>query len=195
MDNLRLLYENDEDFALMAREHALDFVGTTSMTFAKEWLESAIGSEMRQSTPEERAEYERMRAKYSTNVGANIFDLERQAEIPDSREKLEADIREYVHYIAGATLMSDRADEAVVHGWLDRQAAITERECLVLSVDGADAILTAENAKLQEQVDRLTAERDNLVDNLLICNSERERYREAFGEALDKAAEIVKLQP
>ena len=104
----------------------------------------------------------------------------------DSREKLEADIDDYLATEYGCI----PGVVAMVPEWLDRQAAITEREIFDEMPHTRDKF-----AELQAQVDRLTAERDNLVDDLLICNSERERYREAFGEALDKAAEIVKLQP
>lgn len=56
----------------------------------------------------------------------------------DTREKLEADIRRYVLHVGEATVMSERTDEQVVHGWLDRQAAITRRECL--GIDELDQI-------------------------------------------------------
>lgn len=103
----------------------------------------------------------------------------------DSREKLEADVLEMVKkgFITYETLIE----------WLDRQAAITERECLVKSVQGADAILIAECAELQAQVDELTAERDNLADDLLIANKQREHYREKFGKCLDYADAIHAL--
>lgn len=112
--------------------------------------------------------------------------------LTDSREKLEADISEYVHHIAGATLMSDRADESVVHGWLDRQAAITERECC----EGCDIKRANErqarkihdvcegHAELQAQVDELTAERDYWRGQFKRCLCHA--IRQEDGDNLDK---------
>lgn len=90
----------------------------------------------------------------------------------DTREKLEADIRKlYTHststlmYPPSANKTTDYIKSVSVDtvlGWLDRQSAITERECLVQSVQGADAILTAENAELQARLEK--SHRDWLVD-------------------------------
>lgn len=73
-------------------------------------------------------------------------------ELHDSREKLEADVLKFSQvYYANHLLVYDKVIEL-----LDRQKAITERKCLAQSVQGADAILTAENAELQAKVDELT---------------------------------------
>ena len=124
----------------------------------------------------------------------------------DSREKLEADIRAYRGAPSNVVNM--------IPVWIDRAFTIAERECLVQSVQGANAILTAENAELQkriatqkrtiesykgdarelqEQVDRLTAERDALSDDLLTCNHEREHLRKSLGIALDHAHDMLSL--
>ena len=42
-------------------------------------------------------------------------------------------------------------------------------------------------------VARLTAERDNLASDLEACMNERETWREAYGQALDKAHEIQRI--
>jgi len=46
---------------------------------------------------------------------------------------------------------------------------------------------------MQELVNKLTIERDNLADDLLIANKQRERYREKFGKCLDYADAIHAL--
>ena len=110
----------------------------------------------------------------------------------DSREKLEADIREWC-----ATFPTwNHAKEfcETVFGWLDRQAAITKRECLDTRVN------FAERVGMGNKIDELTDERDHLrrqVDMLneqvIELTAERERYRERFGKALDLAHEIARL--
>ena len=85
----------------------------------------------------------------------------------DTSEKLEADVFNLIAqmvneaYSMGEHEATWTVNRASVHkcivSWLDRQAAITERECLVQSVQGADAILIAENAELQAAYDELTA--------------------------------------
>lgn len=77
---------------------------------------------------------------------------------PDSREKLEADMAAWLN----DNLCTDCYDADIAYGWLDRQAAITEREFMEIRED-----LTADNlwmheriTELQQRVDELTAERD-----------------------------------
>ena len=77
----------------------------------------------------------------------------------DTREKLEADIYDYLDKtLEGWNNEAEFYPEPVCT-WLDRQAAITEQECLVQSVQGADAILTVENVKLLQKVKWLETER------------------------------------
>lgn len=101
----------------------------------------------------------------------------------DSREKLEADVRKrYTHTVStamwppSANKHTDMVSVSIdtVLGWLDRQAAITEREVkLELLGDSEQPLTTAlmasvasnlaeKNGELREQVDELTAERDEL---------------------------------
>ena len=49
------------------------------------------------------------------------------------------------------------------------------------------------NATMQQLVNELTAERDNLADDLLIANKQREWYREKFSKCLDYADAIHAL--
>ena len=89
----------------------------------------------------------------------------------DTRQKLEEDIRSYVLHVGEATVMSERTDEQVVRGWLDRQAAITRAElqgCPGYDADrhyckyhANDFELTREQVcELKREVSRLERERD-----------------------------------
>ena len=115
--------------------------------------------------------------------------------IPDTRELLEADVRS--EYYGG---IESEADEII--GWLDRQAAITRRECeerldfkvitAVANIMNAD--LTAERDKLTERVtphdsissidgianllvqfEDLTAEREKLLAKVDELTAERDQ--------------------
>ena len=89
-------------------------------------------------------------------------------------------------------LQMDGADRKA---WFDAEHVETEEQAL----DGDTAALNAskfqdERDVLQAEVDRLTAERDNLADDLLTANRQREQYRKLFGMALDWAHEITMLE-
>lgn len=88
----------------------------------------------------------------------------------DSREKLEADVRKSL----GFTTKD-------VFGWLDRQAAITERE-----IFDEMPYIRDKMRGLKAQVDRLTAD-------LHASNREREHLRNQLGIALDHAHDICSL--
>ena len=125
----------------------------------------------------------------------------------DSREKLEADVREWVDDIGW---LSDKETQvADFIAWLDRQAAITNAAWKSLKeswVTAHDSLLI-ENGELREEVDRLQRrndelrtsydklkrERDNLAADLLTCNREREQLRKHLGIALDHAHDICSL--
>lgn len=66
--------------------------------------------------------------------------------------------------------------------WFDAEHVANQKRAL----DGDTAAL---NAKIAE----LTAERDNLADELLIANKQREWYREKFGKCIDYADAIHAL--
>lgn len=85
---------------------------------------------------------------------------------PDSREKLEFEMRQFIEcngwfgYPDEAEQYTD-ARKAVYEmfiGWLDRQAAITERNFRELEDD-----LTADNLWMHERIAELTAEREKLT--------------------------------
>lgn len=138
----------------------------------------------------------------------------------DTREKLEADMREYFSHWMGGTSRT----QAAIIGWLDRQAAITEEKTRYKWVTASAEEIAAWRSKaekMKEQVYELTAERDKLqelneyhalqyelasedcdrlqaqVDKLTADLNkeiyERERYRSKFGKCIDYADAIHAL--
>ena len=93
------------------------------------------------------------------------LDGDTEPENEDSRERLEAEIESYSAFDMMDTITLD-----MVIGWLDRQAAITERECRKPNWSYCETC---------EALEKLTAE--------------RERYREKFGKCIDYADAIHAL--
>lgn len=93
------------------------------------------------------------------------LDGDTEPENEDSRERLEAEIESYSAFDIMDTITLD-----MVIGWLDRQAAITERECRKPNWSYCETC---------EALEKLTAE--------------RERYREKFGKCIDYADAIHAL--
>lgn len=141
-------------------------------------------------------------------VCANDVDV-----LQDSREELEADVREWIDIATYKTFAPERMHEVMLN-WLDRQAAITERELCkqcdwpslaaqpdeeaydrIAELEAALAMDSRIRAQQSDSIDNLAKQRDALADDLLTCNKEREQYRDLFSEALTLAAEIVNLQP
>ena len=93
--------------------------------------------------------------------------LDTESESEDSRERLEADVRNFAEKSGWLYPM---AGTRIVLEWLDRQAAITERECRKPNWDYCETC---------ETLAELTAE--------------REAYREKFGKCIDYADAIHAL--
>lgn len=124
----------------------------------------------------------------------------------DSREKLEADIREFADENGW---LYPRSGSQLVFNWLDRQAEITELqyEERVANIERQIGAIKAANDDYRDEVnrlqrrndelrtsyDKLKRERDNLAADLLACNREREQLREHLGIALDHAHDICSL--
>lgn len=87
---------------------------------------------------------------------------------PDSREKLEADIREW--WRVGLPGIQEKAENVINYNeaikWLDRQAAISERECIRYHESLAQRMIRDgyeyEIWELEKRVKELTVERDEL---------------------------------
>ena len=75
----------------------------------------------------------------------------------DTREQLEADLREWINIATYKTFKPRRMLE-VMHHWLFRQAAITTAECTSEDESFCEACRVAQKRKIAE----LTAERDEL---------------------------------
>ena len=128
------------------------------------------------------------------------LDGDTEPENEDSRERLEAEIESYSAFDIMDTITLD-----MVIGWIDRQAAITEREFRKPNwsyCETCEALekLTAERDELKGQVftlkvecDYLTSACDDLENELHKAKAERERYREKFGKCIDYADAIHAL--
>ena len=114
-------------------------------------------------------------------------------EIDDSREKLEADVRNilksaymyaWMHGYENRRGSSFEKLHVEFYNLLDRQAAITERECIG---DAGKAslmgVVAHERECFKKQIAELTAERDALADKF-------ELYRSKLGTCADLAGEI-----
>lgn len=191
-------------------------------------------------------------AAHSNDANVHLKDSENLSDgFTDSREKLEADVYNHI----AISITPNKEDDGVlapyttVLEWLDRQAAISEREHPGLTISDDESlinwrgknyllqsrVLNAERerdefslklkhemelnrdnrnaldleriAELQAEIDRLQrrndelrtsydklkCERDNLADDLLACNREREQLRKHLGIALDHAHDICTL--
>ena len=155
-----------------------------------------------------------------------IFD-----ELQDSREKLEADVRQILHSAYMLAWMHGRENRrgssfeklhVEFYNMLDRQAAITERECRQREYAEGDVyrkvytkshidemirdakieldLQRDRNAELQEALDQQRAATANANDlwgrtrdELAAVKAEREAYRNLFGKSLDLADEIRAL--
>lgn len=108
----------------------------------------------------------------------------------DSREKLEADMREYFSHWIGGTSRT----QAAIIGWLDRQAAITTRECVAVNELGCEACRAAQKreiASMQAKLDKCykpsweyceTCEAANENDVLTIRIAELQSKLDAYDE-------------
>ena len=107
--------------------------------------------------------------------------------VTDSRTQIVADINAWLSGNVGISVwLTDVVEQ--VRGWLDRQAAITEREC------------AWRWQQIAEARDRAEMERDALAADLKECmeqndklSDERERWRGTCGMMTDAAHEIERI--
>ena len=97
---------------------------------------------------------------------------------PDSRERLEADVREWCATFP--TWNHAKEFRETVFSWLDRQSAITERELC----GRCSPYATAKD--YLDTIDSLTAERDELKAELAECEYELAKCEHDWGELLDE---------
>lgn len=158
------------------------------------------------------------------DVSANDVNANNANATQDSREKLEADVRKHYAYSTTTLLYPPSANKTtdmlrslpidIVVGWLDRQAAITERdvrtylnredsELVQAKVDNLQKQiehLREEIAKRDKGIERLKNQRDearaqleNLARDLDESEKLREELRAKFGKACDYANELYAL--
>lgn len=110
--------------------------------------------------------------------------------VPDSRERLEADVQKHFTHRTSTAMWSPSANKATdwlsvsmeaVLGWLDRQAAITERHWMEICGANANA-----NVELKRQIDDLTADAKKMGDQLY----DMENLRDVLKAELDIAQEV-----
>lgn len=104
---------------------------------------------------------------------------------PDTREKLEEEIHDWA---VRSDAVFPKSREARILGWLDRQAAITER--VITSTGVAD---WCQSCELQAQVDELTAENRWLQDKVDDLDKENAILVEMASEAAEDAANFEQL--
>ena len=105
----------------------------------------------------------------------------------DTREKLEADLRDELRLVFGGNGGQRYASYKFVQSLLDRQDAITQREFAKAQEESTLEVMRA-NAKLRKEVEELTAERDTLQGALDIAvqnESKLEAERDELQAAID----------
>lgn len=133
---------------------------------------------MRPSTDEERDAYERMMEKKSVNIGVNIF---------DTREKLEADVRQLAFDWSPDTTAEGNPEyelRAEIMRLLNRQAAIAEREIREREQYGEKVIM------LQGVVDELHARLDCLEAHGVTISEPFHGGYEVYNEQKRRADEL-----
>lgn len=129
--------------------------------------------------------------------------------VDDSREKLESEIREHCYHVydtpdmrmGGGHWQVDVSRETVF-GWLDRQAAITERgmekyaeakQRMWESAYDRSCELEEKVEELTHKIDALTAENLSLARQHGDALAQVDIYREAIGAMLDVADELHRI--
>ena len=161
MNNLQFLYDTDLAFMSIVDETAAHAIGSTSVDFAHEWLKMEHGS--------------------LENDGPSVEDSSDDTQVfTDSREKLEDDVISWC-----ATFPTWKyADDSRKHvfGWLDRQAAITTRECIGdPGKAGLMGVVAHERECYEKQIAELQAQVDELKSRNCPHYHVREHYCDVHG--------------
>ena len=191
MNNLEWYYEHDSDFAWKVNNWAYEAGGfSTSQPLDEipwthpkmhEWLLSEHANDDKQPESVVRAD----------SVDAND-------ENADSREKLEADVREWMH----EHIIQPHDNITQLIGWLDRQAAITANESSYdvsffteFATQVAESIAD-ERDELQAKVDELQSENERLREHMEkvdcdcdCCNWQAER--DSLQDRIKQQSELI----
>lgn len=147
MRNLETLYSEDGAFRVDAIKHAADYIGTTSVEFAEKWL-------THEPEPAEDVNGTADGARTAQDAKSDVSPV-------DSRTQLIADIQAWLEGNVGFSVwLTDLMEQ--VYGWLDRQAAITEREHPGLTISDDESLINwhGKNYMLQSRVLNAERERD-----------------------------------
>lgn len=170
------------------------------MTTNREWLYSLDVADLADWFDAEHVEHNerderKAKAKSILNAESYKFASEPDAESyidcgkveNDSREKLEADVYRAADEMEEFTHGEKFINTNKILRWLNRQAAITAEETSGAWEEYRDAT--------QREIAELTAQVDELAQQLTNARADCEQYRELFSKAITQAAEIVNLQP
>lgn len=193
MRNLEWLYGTNDEFHDSVCEACTAWLGNTSANFADAWLRETHREQCVESDYEDlRGQHSESRtiADMSENHGDSVRNKDEMSEV-DTREKLEADVMHYLDLPADCRAWGDFG---YVKQWLDRQAAITQREWEVpLMKAGHDAVqiereiarkkyeeLQSEIDKRDKGIERLKRRRDELEEEL---RQVKRKYSEKLADA------------
>ena len=167
MNNLQWLYDTNDMFRDAVKQAAAYYIGSTSLNFAGTWLEE-----------QHRSDYEDLTGQH---VDVDV----------DSREKLEADLSDYVHEAWAQGWEAGQHDDmgccnfyvADMRALLDRQAEITRREWeYQLMKAGRDAV----------EIERSIAEKYRA--DAIAAQGERDAYRELCGRMRKMANDMLCME-
>ena len=195
MQNLNWLYDTNDEFHGAVCEACTAWLGNTSANFADAWLRETHTECVQSDYEDLRGQHSESRtiADMSEKDGGSVQYGSEMSEV-DTREKLEANIRESSVARIENGIMVIHAPFASVRRWLDRQAAITQYEWEVpLMKAGHDAVeiereiarkkyeeLQAEIVKRDKGIERLKRRCDELEEEL---RQVKRKYAEKLANA------------
>lgn len=185
VERLKMLDDNTVYYEQIADAVANNFACTSSYKLKKVLIDLLTDDEPQEQDSREKivSDVDLIRLP-NGDVKAVLEEVEPQDE-QDTREKLEADVREWCES-SGAVFPQARANTVVE--WLDRQAAITERDVLGREWNYKDTCdsLQEQVDEYAEKVDELEADRRNWQDGYYLAKlTELEAERDELQERVD----------
>ena len=196
MKNLDWLFEVAPPFREAVCQAAADWLGSTSLNFAGAWLM-------------EQHKYEHHDSDYEDLTGQHLDgpcvvpDRERQVdritdmvnarwdELHDSREKLEADVDAALY---GASMADDGyIPLEMAIGWLDRQAAITERDVRTYLNREDSALIQRKIDGLQSRLETARETAEKYRADSVAAQADADTWRAKCGALLDAAHEMIRI--
>jgi len=190
VNNLQWLYGEDETFREAVKAAGATYIGSTNLNFANTWL-----MERHHDEDEKRPIWQH----------ADVDET-------DSREKLEADVRDHINAMRGVEFMYSDCEILFdwVALWLDRQAAITagafefarklDNEATAFmrkKLEEERAIAKELRSKLDECTSIIEMHKrrcENLLAKLDYAQDERDAYRDLCGRMRKLANELLCME-